>query len=364
MKTRTTTSVFNPGKGVAEYHALISVTDPSLGFDNQLSSVLEACEEASQGRTVHFRRFFLSDAANQAPQLEQALKARPSVPTSVVQQAPLDGTKIAVWLYGTSPMECPGGIPTHNGFSHHWTGGLVSAGAQSQQQMAGIFRQFGQALEQKGLSVAANTVRTWIFVRDVDVNYAGVVTGRRDYFNQIGLTANTHYIASTGIEGRHPDWWNTVTMDAYSVGGLQKGQLGYLYARSHLSPTYEYGVTFERGAVLTYGDRRQIYISGTASIDKKGDVLFPGDVAAQAGRMLENIGALLKEAEAGLPDIGMGIVYLRDPADYPVVKRIVSEACPSAPVLYVLGPVCRPTWLVEMECIALTPAGNPSFPQY
>ena len=196
------------------------------------------------------------------------------------------------------------------------------------------------------------------------MNYAGVVEGRKDYFNRIGLTAETHYIASTGIEGRAPHWQNLVEMDAYSIKGLRKGQVNYLYAPEHLSPTALYGVTFERGTAVTYGDRRHIFISGTASIDNKGKVLFTGDVAAQTGRMLENIAALLEEADAGLEDIGMAIVYLRDPADYPTVQRILAQRCPSLNALFVHGPVCRPTWLVEMECIALTAKGNSSYPNF
>ena len=363
MKTRITTSAFAPEKGVtAEYHVMVSVTDPSLSYENQLDAVLEAYKEASGGRTVHFRRFFLSDAANQFPRLREALSALPQVPTSVLQQAPLDGTRIALWMYCTDPFEAPDGIPSHNGYAHYWTGSLVCPGKDSREQMSGLFQKLEQEL--KGLSVADDTVRTWIFVRDVDVNYAGVVEGRKDYFNTIGLTADTHYIASTGIEGRAPDSRNLVEMDAYSVKGLRKGQTDYLYAPENLSPTALYGVTFERGTAITYGDRRHVFISGTASIDKKGKVLYAGDAAAQAGRMLDNIEALLQEAGAGLGDIGMAIVYLRDPADYPVAKQVVEARCPSLNTLYVLGPVCRPSWLVEMECIAITPKGNSSFPKF
>lgn len=363
MKTRTTTYTFAPKAGAnAEYHVMVSVTDPSLKYEDQLDAVLQACTEASRGRTVRFRRFFLSDAANQFPQLQLALEKLPPVPTSVVQQKPLDGTKIALWMYCTSPMELSGGAPASNGYTHYWTGSLVSSGQDSREQMSGIFQKLEQQLN--GLPVAENTVRTWIFVRDVDVNYAGVVEGRKDYFNRIGLTADTHYIASTGIEGRAPDWRNLVEMDAYTVKGLRTGQMQYLYAPEHLSPTALYGVTFERGTAVIYGDRRHVFISGTASIDKKGKILHTGDVAAQTGRMLENIQALLKEAGAGFKDIGMAIVYLRDPADYPLVKSILSERLPSLNVLFVHGPVCRPGWLVEMECIALTQEGNKAYPNF
>lgn len=353
---------FAPGNGaVAEYHILLSVGKAALPYEEQLAHLLQAYREASAGKTVQFRRFFLSDGANQADALREALEAFPSVPTSIVGQAPLDGTRIALWMYCTSPMDAPGGIPSHNGYSHHWVGSLVSPGAGPEAQMGGIFRTLDRSLGERGLCVARDTVRTWIFVRDADVNYAGVVTGRRDYFTGIGLTPATHFIASTGIEGRHPDHRNLVEMDAYSVGGLGEGQVRYLHALDHLSPTAVYGVTFERGTAITYGDRQHLFISGTASIDAEGQVLYPGDASLQARRMLENISALLAEGGAGLGDIAAAIVYLRDPADYPLVKETVSGICPNLRALYVHGPVCRPAWLVEMECLVVTPSGDSAF---
>ena len=115
MKAKTTTYTFYPsGEAIAEYHILACITDSSISYEHQLDAILEALREASRGRTVHFRRFFLSDAANQFPQLQQALEKLPPVPTSVVQQEPLDGTKIALWMYCTSPMALSGGAPASN----------------------------------------------------------------------------------------------------------------------------------------------------------------------------------------------------------------------------------------------------------
>lgn len=365
MNTRTSTYAFTPGKdSLAEYHVLISVTAPSLRFENQLEAVLQAATEAATGRTVHFRRFFLSDAANQAPLLRQALATLPPVATSVIGQAPLDGTRIALWMYCTAPMEDSADIPTHNGYAHHWNASLVSAENGSCRQMSALFEDLDGRLGRKGLSVADHVLRTWIFVRDIDVNYAGVVQGRKEYFNRIGLTTATHFIASTGIEGQAPDSRNLVSLDAYGVSGLLAAQIRYLHAPDNLNPTIDYGVTFERGTAVTYGDRRHVFISGTASIDAGGNVLFPGDATAQTLRTLDNIDALLSDAGAGLGDIAQAIVYLRDPADYARVRPIVAKAFPVERALFVHAPVCRPSWLVEIECIALTRDGDKAFPDF
>ena len=362
MNTFTKTTAFLPKDGAStEYHSIIRVTDPSLAFEAQLSAVLDACDEASAGRTVHFRRFFLSDAANQEQLLRSALAALPQVATSIVQQPPLDGTRIAVWQYATSPMDRRGDVITSGPYAHHWLGTLTSAAAGAYGQMTDIFARCADALSGEGMTVEDNCIRTWIFVRDVDVNYGGVVDGRRDFFRGIGLTERTHYIASTGIEGCRAAGEAIVGMDSYSVRGLEPAQVQYLYAKDHLNPTYEYGVTFERGTAVTYGDRCQIFISGTASIDNHGEVLHKGDAVAQTHRLLENVSALLAEAGATLADIATAIVYLRDAADYPYVKAAVEAACPDLGAVFVLAPVCRPAWLVEMECIALRPADSNGF---
>jgi enamine deaminase RidA (YjgF/YER057c/UK114 family) len=167
------------------------------------------------------------------------------------------------------------------------------------------------------------------------------------------LTENTHYIASTGIEGRHADPKVLVMLDAYAIEGIKPDQIKYLYARTHLNPTYEYGVSFERGTAVDFEDRRQIIISGTASINNHGEIVFPGDVVRQAERMCENVEALLKEADSCFEELQYIIVYLRDTADYLIIKSFFEKKIPNIPTIITLASVCRPGWLVEMECMAV-----------
>lgn len=50
----------------------------------------------------------------------------------------------------------------------------------------------------------------------------------------------------------------------------------------------------------------------------------------------------------------MMVVYLRYPQDYEAVSGIFRSRFGSAiPYVITYAPVCRPGWLVEMECIAL-----------
>ena len=150
----------------------------------------------------------------------------------------------------------------------------------------------------------------------------------------------------------------------YALTGFEPEQQRYLHAYTHLNPTIEYGVTFERGTVVEFGDRAQIYISGTASINNRGEVLHLGDIVKQTERMWENVEMLLKEGDSGFEDVMQIIVYLRYLCDYQVLKQMFDEKFPNTPRVITLAPVCRPTWLIEMECIATPRRKNPQYRDY
>lgn len=366
-------NAFEGKGGVTDYHLLLSITNPLLSFKEQLQIIRQsyaAIVEEKLGRkaVAVFRRYFLSDAANQADLLAEQESLNPFCALSVIQQAPLNGTKIALWAY----LQTGSGIENethssgmfeaaHNGYRHLWAGNLHSKAADPEYQTRLALEDYILRLTEQGGTLASNCIRTWFFVQNIDVNYAGVVKARKEVFFTQDLTEKTHYIASTGIEGRNADPQVLTTMDAYAVDGLLPEQIRYLYAKTHLNPTYEYGVTFERGVAVTYGDRKHIFLSGTASIDNRGNILYPGNILKQTERMLENIRALLEEAGASLRDIKQALVYLRDPSDYQVVERYIQAHHPYLPHLIMLAPVCRPGWLIETECIAITGDGDPKY---
>ena len=80
--------------------------------------------------------------------------------------------------------------------------------------------------------------------------------------------------------------------------------------------------------------------------------------------MTENVNALLTEGNFSESDIAQIIVYLRDLCDYDRVKRIISARYQQTPVVYTLAPVCRPEWLIEMECIAIKQCTNETFREF
>ena len=313
--------------------------------------------EKIENRSLQYCKVFLSDSQNQIKELEESLLYQEFLAETnltIVEQPPLNGSKISI-LVKTTSDDTP--ILFH---SIRLTE-EEATGKNSYEQTRMIFDKYMKILQKENAALASeetkmtmerNLVRTWIYVTDIDVNYHGVVVARNDIFDQEGLTADTHYIASTGIGGATPVRHAAVGIDFLTVPNIKEEDKKYLKALDHLNPTHEYGVAFERGTRLTLPDKEMYFISGTASIDKHGAVVYEGDVIRQTGRLLENIGALLKDGEATMNDIQYFIIYLRDISDYHTVEKMMQQFYPQIPHIIVEARVCRPGWLIEMECIA------------
>ncbi len=362
-------SAFLPEDKTAEWHVMLHLEPRSENFPGQYRRICQA--EAHllgmkdfEGAKPVFKRYFLSDATNQRPLMGEDATCT----VSYIQQPPLDGSKVALWLYLQRGTEVIGAadrlcstLVRHNGYEHLWTMGMTIGEGSSYSQTQTLLEDYEQLLEAGEMTLEDNCIRTWFFVRDVDTQYKGLVLARWENFAQHGLAPDTHYIASTGIGGNPVDPKSIIQLGCYALKGFKPEQQRYLYAASHLNRTAEYGVTFERGTLLQFGDRNHAIISGTASIDNKGEVMYVGDVEMQTRRMWENVGKLLEEADMTIDDAAHIIVYLRDGSDYETVSRMFREKYPNIPTVFTLAPVCRPAWLIEMECVAIKAAENDNF---
>ncbi len=366
-KANATIYQFDNGTEVKEFHVILHVSDALLPYSAQLEAIQNAynclLESELFGARCVFKRYFLSDATNQADDI--ILNDVTDCAKSIIQQAPLDGTKVALWCYFQTNVQTSLGRSglyevRHGDFRHLWSGSAHNLAANSEYQTRLLFNEYNMQLLEEECTLKDNCIRTWIFVNDVDLNYGGVVRARNQFFFTQGLTVNTHFIASTGIGGRQQDPNVLSQMDFYAIAGIEHEQIHYLYAPTHLNRTSDYGVSFERGTRVDYQDRRHVFISGTASINNKGEIMYPKDVRQQTLRMWENVETLLAEADCTFEDVGYMIVYLRDTADYQLVHQLYEERFHGKPYVIVHAPVCRSGWLVEMECMAIRKVDNPT----
>jgi 2-iminobutanoate/2-iminopropanoate deaminase len=118
--------------------------------------------------------------------------------------------------------------------------------------------------------------------------------------------------------------------------------------------------SFSRGMRLDLGNVVILLISGTASIDGRGQTVHVGDFRAQMRRTLKNITALLAAEGATWHDIVRTTCYLRDiDRDYAVFNEertafYKAQGLDPLPASTgIQAKLCRPELLVEIEAIAM-----------
>ena len=393
-------SQFGPPGRSEEVHLFIEPNSDG-SFEEQLGQVVAQYHRALEAldlprHTAVFRRCFLSDAANQletvmTSPLGFAVAPEEAAAVSCIEQPPLLYRKIALLAYHIRDIEPEAksliAIPGAGLYARTlvlerpertllWSAQMnaqpqgtcevcsMKATQCSVEQTSRLLSTYCDHLRSRGGCLSENAVHTWVFVDNVDTHYSGMVQARRELFACEGLTPQTHYVVSTGIEGRSAQARSVVTLDALAVLGLGQGQMVFVDRLDHLNRTDEYGVTFERAARLDYADRSHVRVAGTASIDSSGQILHEGNALHQLERVLENISALLEVSSASLDDMAAMIVYLRDAADAERVVSFLDEAHPGLPFVAVHAPVCRPAWLVEIEGVAITANEDSRWPPF
>ena len=388
-------SRFTTSRGWDEYTIMVgNVAGCSIeeACETLHSRYREALDEHGLSTTTQlFTRLHVSDIANQKNAIKNSrlYSILDHGAVSMIEQAPVYDGPISLHTYHV----VPGGghpKPVHPRYENawgrlppkalvplnhdplHWRNGSLVEGATYRMlwlanydgrgrfdgaaQTKDAFDVMATQLGSHEMTLRQNTVRTWIYVRDIDNHYRDMVRSRLELFEQIGLTDQTRYIASTGIEGKGKETSSLVSADSLSIGGLKEKQIVPMEAPDNMPPTIRYGVTFERGLRVRFGDRSHLYVSGTASIDRDGAVMHVGDARLQAKRSLDNVSALLAPQDACLGDLQYLYIYVRDPASCDAIRSVVEQRVPECvPVVYLRGAVCRPEWLVEMEGEARIP---------
>jgi 2-iminobutanoate/2-iminopropanoate deaminase len=129
-----------------------------------------------------------------------------------------------------------------------------------------------------------------------------------------------------------------------------------------LNEAYAYAKpsSFSRGMRIDLNGLTILLISGTASIDEKGNSVHIGDFRAQARRTFANITGLLASEGATWKDIVRTSCYLRDiDRDYEAFNQerttfYQSQGLNPLPASTgIQAKLCRPELLVEIEAIAM-----------
>jgi len=153
-----------------------------------------------------------------------------------------------------------------------------------------------------------------------------------------------------------------------ATSGKQRITKRPISALDALNEAYDYDKpsAFSRGTRVTLGDLVVLFISGTASVNEKGESVHAGDFRKQVRRMFRNVTQLLEAEGADWHDIGRTTIYLKEiDRDYAAFNE---ERCaffeeqklfPPPASTCIQAAICRPELLCEMEAIAILPADRP-----
>jgi len=134
-----------------------------------------------------------------------------------------------------------------------------------------------------------------------------------------------------------------------------------------LNEAYAYGSAFSRGMRIDLKGLTILLISGTASIDERGNTVHAGDLRAQLRRTFDNVTGLLASEGATWHDIVRTTCYLRDiERDYKefneeraaFYKEQGLDPLPASTGIQAI--LCRPDLLVEIEAIAMFRRESPT----
>lgn len=106
-----------------------------------------------------------------------------------------------------------------------------------------------------------------------------------------------------------------------------------------------------------------IEVAGTTAVDEQGQVVGPGDSAAQTRYILARIARALAQAGASLGDVIRTRIYVTDISQWEAIGRahgeVFADIRPAATMVQVAA-LIRPELLVEIEATAVLPPGTPA----
>jgi len=212
-----------------------------------------------------------------------------------------------------------------------------------------MFAFASHALIDRGLSFL-DVARTWIYLRDIERDYAEFNQGRRRFFQAAGVE---RFPASTGIQATLADSDSPLAMDLYAVGSGGAATIEAMKA-APMGEARVYGSFFARGSLLRESRQELAFLSGTASVDGKGRIVAPGDAKGQLRCVFANAAGVLAQAGLGLRDTVSVTAYLKRARMLPEFRKAAQAAdLPAfAPTAILVADVCRPEWLCEIELIA------------
>jgi len=198
----------------------------------------------------------------------------------------------------------------------------------------------------------ADTVRTWFFLENILAWYDEFNQARTKIYS--GMKFRTGSLpASTGVGAKNPTG-TALALAAWAFRPLDQNARAEEIASPLQCPAPAYGSSFSRAMELPTGlERRQLFISGTASIAPGGKTLWVGDVRKQVALTMEVVAGILQARGLTFADLTRATAYFRHAGDAGVFQEwLTANQLTHMPVISAQCDVCRDDLLFELEADA------------
>jgi len=232
-----------------------------------------------------------------------------------------------------------------------------SKGQNRREQAEEMFRKAETLLKSEGASFR-DVVRTWIYVDEILDWYNEFNSARNTCYTDFGLFKNgdinhaeeIFLPASTGIEAKNSEGASTI-MDLFAVTHRSNTgiEIQPLYGIRQRSP-YRYGSAFSRAMRVVEPGEKWVFVSGTASINEKGENIHIGDLNSQVKHTVEVVDSLIRPEGASFSDLCEATVFLKKKSDFSLYQETAeSLGLSNIPAVYLVADVCWDELLFELD---------------
>lgn len=232
------------------------------------------------------------------------------------------------------------------------------------QQTKNYFNLANEILMAEGFSFH-DVCRTWIYLNNILDQYDSFNLARNEVFSKLGLLQEQHDInkikeiylpASTGINGENIFNASGI-MDVFAVRPKHSKLKIFNESGKLQNSAFQYGSAFSRSIIIDddRNKQRQLFLSGTASIDKSGKSVYLNDIDKQIKMTFDVIDQLLKINNVTLYDISEGTIFLKKASYVQNFKSYCwKNNMPPMPLVIVVSDVCRDDLLFEIDSTFMT----------
>jgi len=227
-----------------------------------------------------------------------------------------------------------------------------AVGRPSTDALRGMFEGSEITLKQHGFGYQ-DVPRTWFYVADLLDWYGDLNTVRNQLFARCGVTGDAAPPASSCIQGFHPAG-APCFMELLAVKGASNKRPFRALKPLRQCEAWEYGSAFSRGMAIELKDQQLVSISGTSSIDTKGQTMHRGDARAQILSTLANVEHLLSLEGLSLDSTVWQSLYFKDAQTFECWRQLEEDG--GVPELHgprIIADACRDELLFEMEATVL-----------